>query len=407
MSDIVITGLGATTPLGPDLESTWTQLLAGASGARSIEAPWAQQLSTRFACFFAVPPANQLERVRARRLDQSQQAALVAAKEAWAAAGTPQIDPERLAAVVGTGVGGAVTLLAQHDVVNNQGPRRVSPYSVPMLMPNGPAAAVGLEVGAKAGVHTTVSACASGAEAISLAADLIRAGRADVVIAGGAESCIHPMPLAGFGAARALSTRNDDPQAASRPFDVDRDGFVMGEGAGMMVLERADFAAARGAKVIARFAGSGITSDAYDIVAPDPTGAGSARAIRFALRDAGLTGADVNHVNAHATSTPKGDVAEAAMIRQVIGNRASVTSTKGATGHMMGAAGAVEALFAVLAIRDQVSPFVRNLDNLDPSPDVHAIDIVRDKPRKMLIDVALSNSFGFGGHNVALLFAKP
>lgn len=407
MTDIVVTGLGATTPLGADVESSWSALLAGKSGARKIEQPWAEQLTTRIAAFFAVPPAESLDRVKARRLDQSQQAAIVAAREAWSNAGTPQVDPERLAVVVGTGVGGAVTLLAQHDILNERGQRRVSPHSIPMLMPNGPAAAVGLEVGARAGVHTPISACASGAESVSLGVDLIRAGRADVVVVGGAEACIHPMPLAGFGQARALSTRNDDPAGASRPFDVGRDGFVMGDGAGMLVIERAEFAAARGARVIATVAGSGISSDAYDMVAPEPTGDGARRAIRLALSDADLTGSDIQHVNAHATSTPIGDIAEAAAIRSTIGDQATVTATKSATGHMMGATGAVECIFAILAIRDQVSPFVLNLADLDPNADVQALDIVRDAPRTTRIDAAISNSFGFGGHNASVLFTRP
>ncbi|PRZ41296.1 3-oxoacyl-[acyl-carrier-protein] synthase II [Antricoccus suffuscus] len=406
MTDIVITGLGATTPLGADLESSWSALLAGKSGARKIEQPWADKLTTRIAAPFAVPPAQFLDRVKARRLDPSQQAAIVAAREAWANAGTPQVDPERLAVVIGTGVGGAVTLLAQHDILNEQGQRRVSPHSIPMLMPNGPAAAVGLELCARAGVHTPISACASGTESISVGADLIRAGRADVVVVGGAEACIHPMPLAGFGQARALSTRNDDPTAASRPFDTGRDGFVMGDGAGVLVIERADFAAARGATVIAKVAGAGISSDAYDMVAPEPTGAGARRAMTLALRDAGLAGSDVDHVNAHATSTPMGDIVEAGAIRATIGDRATISATKSATGHMLGATGAVECIFAVLAIRDQVSPFVLNLTDLDPNADIQALDIVRDSPRYSPIEVAISNSFGFGGHNASVLFTK-
>lgn len=405
--DIVVTGMGATTPLGGDLESSWDALLAGKSGASQITADWAEELPSRIACFFAVDPAGVLERVRARKLDRSAQAAVVAAKEAWAVAGSPDVDPERLAAVVGTGIGGAVTLLDQDDIMEERGHRRVSPYSIPMLMPNSPAANVGLEIGAKAGVHTTVSACASGAEGIQLGLDLIRAGRADVVLAGGAESCIHPLPMAGFAAARAMSTRNDDPTGASRPFDTGRDGFVIGEGAGLMVLERAEFAAARGATVIARLVGAGTTSDSYDIVAPDPSGSGAARAIGIALRDGGMSAQDVDHVNAHATSTPVGDLAEAAALRAALGDRAVLTATKGQTGHMMGASGAVEALFTVLALRDQVVPAVANLTDLDPDANVQALDIVRGEPRRMRIDAAVNDSFGFGGHNVALLFTRP
>ncbi|WP_153504680.1 beta-ketoacyl-[acyl-carrier-protein] synthase family protein [Cumulibacter manganitolerans] len=407
MTDVVITGLGATTPLGGDVESSWKALLAGASGVHELTDLVYAEIPCRIAAPFADSPTDHLERAKARRLDRSQQAALVAAKEAWASAGSPEVDPERLAVVVGTGVGGAVTLLAQDDIREERGPKRVSPYMVPMLMPNGPAATVGLELGAKAGVHTTVSACASGAEALQVAMDLIRCGRADVVVAGGAEACIHPTPFAGFGMARAMSTRNDDPTGASRPFDTARDGFVMGEGAALMVLESAEHAAARGATVIARLAGAGTTSDAYDMVAPDPGGSGAARAITLALRDGGLEPTDVHHVNAHATSTPVGDIAEAAAIRAAIGDHAAVTATKGATGHMMGASGAVEALFTILAIRDQVSPHILNLTDVDPDPNVQALDLVREAPREMRIDAAISDSFGFGGHNTALLFTRP
>lgn len=406
MNDVVITGLGATTPLGGDVESSWKALLAGESGVRPLDEPWAAELSTRIAARFAEPPSTRIDRPKARRLDVSQQAALVAAREAWAAAGSPEVDPERLAVVVGTGIGGAVTLLEQDDVREERGARRVSPYMIPMLMPNGPAAAVGLEIGAKGGSHTTVSACASGAEALQMGMDLIRAGRADVVVAGGAEACIHPTPFAGFGMARAMSTQNDDPAGASKPFDSRRDGFVMGEGAALMVLESPEHAAARGAKVIARLAGAGTTSDAYDMVAPDPAGTGAARAITLALRDGGVEASRVHHVNAHATSTPVGDIAEAAAIRAAIGDHPAVTATKGATGHMMGAAGAVEALFTVLAVRDQICPPILNLEQIDTDENVQALDLVHGQARPMTIDAAISDSFGFGGHNTALLFTK-
>ena len=406
MTDVVITGLGATTPLGGDVESSWKALLAGESGVSAITDEAYAEIPSRIAAYFADSPTNHLERPKARRLDVSQQAAIIATREAWQSAGSPEVDPERLAVVVGTGIGGAVTLLAQDDILEARGPRRVSPHMIPMLMPNGPAAAVGLEVGAKAGVHTVVSACASGAEALQLGLELIRSGRADIVVAGGAEACIHPTPYAGFGMARAMSTRNDDPTAASRPFDTGRDGFVMGEGAALMVLESADHAAARGAQAIVRLAGAGTTSDAYDMVAPDPAGSGAARAITLALQDAGVEPSAVQHVNAHATSTPVGDIAEAAAIRAAIGDHAAVAATKGATGHMMGASGAVEALFTILAIRDQIVPAIRNLDDIDPDENVQALDLVRGEPRKMSISAAVSDSFGFGGHNTALLFTK-
>jgi len=401
--DVLITGLGATTPLGGDVASTWAALLAGTSGVRRLEEPWAEQLPVKIAATMAVSPTEVLDRVEARKLDRSQQAALVAAREAWADAGSPQVDPERLAVVVGSGIGGALTLLAQDDILETSGVRRVSPHTIPMLMPNGPAATIGLEVRARAGVHTPVSACASGAEAIALGLDLIRAGRADVVVAGGTEACVHPLPIAGFAQMKALSPRNDEPERASRPFDKARNGFVLGEGAGIVVLERAEYAEARGARVHAVLAGAGITADAYHVTAPDPVGAGAVRALRAALRDADLEPADVGHVNAHATSTPVGDGAEAAAIREALGTSPLVTSTKSMTGHLLGAAGAVEAICCVLALREGVIPPTTNLD--DPDDEI-GLDIVRVEPRQVQLTAAVNDSFGFGGHNVALAFRR-
>ena len=307
--NVVITGLGMTTPIGGDVESTWTALLAGESGVGPITAEWAEDQPCKIAAFAKVDPSEVMERAQARKLDRSQQFALIAAREAWADAGSPELDPDRLGCVVATGIGGVVSLIEQYDVLRERGPSRVSPHMVTMIMPNGPAAVVGLEIGARAGVHTPVSACASGAEAISYAARMIQSGRADVVLAGGTEATIHPLTMAGFSAMRALSTRNDDPTAASRPYDVGRDGFVMGEGAGLIVLESEEFAKARGAKIYGVYGGAGMTSDGHHIAQPDPEGLGAARAIRFALEDAGLSIADVVHVNAHATSTPQGDIA--------------------------------------------------------------------------------------------------
>ena len=401
MTDVVVTGVGATTPLGGDVPSTWAALLAGESGVTALTEDWASQLPARIAARLKVDPAQVLDRVEARRLDRVQQAAVVAAREAWADAGQPEVDRERLAIAVGSGIGGALTLLGQHDVLNDRGPRRVSPLLVPMLMPNGPAAAVGLELGARGRVHAPVSACASGAEAIALALDLIRAGRADIVVAGGSEACIHPLPMAGFAQMRALSSQNDQPDRASRPFDKGRDGFVLGEGAGILVLERADLARARGAKVYGVLAGAGVTSDGYHITAPDPDGAQAARAIRLALADSGLAATDIGHVNAHATATPVGDVAEAQAIRSALGDHPVVTATKSMTGHLLGAAGAVEAIATVLAIRHGVIPMTRNLENVD---DEVQLDVVRGEPRHQPLTAALNDSFGFGGHNVALAF---
>ncbi|GIF11692.1 beta-ketoacyl-ACP synthase II [Actinoplanes teichomyceticus] len=403
--DVVVTGLGATTPLGGDVASTWDAMLAGRSGVGSLTEEWAGQLPVRIAARVAVDPSEIIERVRMRRLDRSEAMAIIAAKQAWADAGLEGagVDPERLAVSFGSGIGGAITLLDQDDILEKSGPRRVSPHTVPMLMPNGPAAYVGLEFGARAGVRAMASACATGAEALALGLDLIRAGRADVVVAGSTEAVIHPLPIAGFASMRAMSTRNDEPERASRPWDRNRDGFVLGEGSGALILERADHAAARGATVYARLAGAGVTSDGYDIVQPDPECAGGIRAMRMALRDAGLTGADIKHVNAHATSTPAGDMGEIMGIRAAIGEHPVVTSTKSMTGHLLGAAGALESIATILAIRDSVVPPTINLDDPDDRLD---LDVAAHKARPLDIPAAVNNSFGFGGHNVALVFAR-
>jgi 3-oxoacyl-[acyl-carrier-protein] synthase II len=406
--DVVVSGLGATTPLGGDVATFWAGLLEGRSGVVALTEDWAAPLPVRIAARMAVDPAGVLARVQARRLDRSEQAAIVAAREAWADAGFSGrsdengLDPARVAVVIGTGIGGVTSLLYQHDVLREKGPDRVSPLLIPMNMPNGPAAYVGLELGARAGVHTTVSACASGAEAIAHGLDLIQLDRADVVVVGGTEACIHPLNIAGFAQMRAMSTRNDEPELASRPFDKARDGFVLGEGAGVLVIERASSAAARGRTPYAVLGGAGITADSYDIVAPDPEGNGQRRAAASALRRSGVDAADVVHVNAHATSTPTGDGAEALWIADLLGERTVVTATKSMTGHLLGAAGAIEAIATVLAVRHDVVPPTINLD--DPDDDVR-VD-VPDKAREMAVPAALNDSFGFGGHNVALLFRK-
>ncbi|MGI9064569.1 MAG: beta-ketoacyl-[acyl-carrier-protein] synthase family protein [Pseudonocardiaceae bacterium] len=404
-ADVVVTGLGATTPLGGDVASTWDGLLAGRSGVTEITEDWVDryELPVRIAARLAVEPGDVLKRVEARRWDRCEQVALIAAREAWEAAGAPEVEPERLAVVIGTGIGGALTLLQQDDLLENEGMRKVSPLTIPMLMPNGPAACVGLEFGARGGVHAPVSACASGAEALAWAWRMLRADEVDVVIAGGAEACITAIPVAGFAQMRAMSRRNDDPAGASRPFDKARDGFVLGEGAGVMVLERAEFAAARSATVHGRLAGIGTSSDAYHITAPDPEGAGAARAITGALRTSGIDPSDVGHVNAHATATAVGDVAEAAAIRSSIGDHPVVTAPKSVLGHLLGAAGAVEGMATLLAVRDGVVPPTRNLT--DPDDDVK-LDVVTGKARDVELTAAVSDSFGFGGHNVALAFAR-
>ncbi|MCI4062016.1 beta-ketoacyl-ACP synthase II [Micromonospora sp. R77] len=403
--DVVVTGLGATTPLGGDVASTWDAMLAGRSGVSALTQEWAEQLPVRIAATLAVDPAGLLDRVKLRRLDRSEAIAIIAAQQAWADAGLADsgLDPERLGVSVGSGIGGALTLLAQDDILEASGPRRVSPHTIPMLMPNGPAAWVGLELGAKAGVHTVASACATGAEAIALGLDMIRAGRADVVVAGGTEAVIHPLPIAGFASMRAMSTRNDDPERASRPWDKGRDGFVLGEGAGVVVLERADHAAARGARVYARLAGSGITSDAYDIVQPHAEGEGAIRAIAKAVADADVARTDIVHVNAHATSTPVGDMLEIGALHKALGDHPVLTATKSMTGHLLGAAGALESIATILSIRDGVIPPTINLD--DPDEGLN-LEVVAHKARHMEIPAALNNAFGFGGHNVALVFTR-
>jgi 3-oxoacyl-[acyl-carrier-protein] synthase II len=401
--EVVVTGLGATTPLGGDVASTWEAMLGGRSGVSALTQPWAEQLPVRIAAQLAVEPTEVIDRVQARRLDRAEMTALVASREAWADAGAPDVDKERLAVVVGTGIGGAMTLLAQDDILEASGPRRVSPFTVPMLMPNGPAAHIGLELRAQGGVHCPASACATGAEAIAWALDILRAGRADVVVAGGTEAVIHPLPIAGFAAMRAMSTRNDEPEKASRPWDKGRDGFVLGEGAGIVVLENAAHARARGAKVYARLAGAGMTSDGFDIVQPHPDGDGAVRAIARALRDADIDPTDVMHVNAHATSTPVGDMAEIKALHRALGDHPVLTSTKSMTGHLLGAAGAVESIAAILAVHHGVVPPTINLDDPDDALD---LDVAAHKARHLDIPAALNNSFGFGGHNAALVFAR-
>ena len=403
---VVVTGLGATTPLGADVESTWAALIAGKSGVRLLTEDWRELLPVHFAARVHTEPADQMERVEMRRLDRSEQFALVASREAWKDAGTPEVDKERLGVVIASGIGGVITLLDQYDNLKEKGARGVSPHTVPMLMPNGPAANVGLELQAKAGVHTPVSACASGAEAIGYALEMIRTNRADIIVSGGVEAAIHAMPMSGFAAMKALSTRNDEPQRASRPYDLNRDGFVLGEGGGILVLEEYEHAVARGAKIYCEIAGQGLTSDGYHIAAPDPDGAGVQRAVKFALRDSGLTTKDIVHLNAHATSTPAGDVAEANALRAALGadaDHVAVSATKSMTGHLLGGAGAIESVFIVKTLQDRLAPPTINIDDLDPAVTV---DVVRDKPRALPAGdiAALNDSFGFGGHNVVLVF---
>ena len=411
MTEIVITGLGATTPLGGDLASTWANMLAGTSGVRAITEEWAEELPVKIAAYVAVDPSEIIDRVKARRLDRSTQLALIAAQQAWTDAGfewegEDQVDPHRLSVSLASGIGGLHSLLNNWDAHRDKGYRRVSPFTIPMLMANAPAANVGLAVHAKAGVHTPVSACASSNEAISLGLDLLRLGRADIAVVGGTEATIHPLPLAAFGQMQALSRRNDDPEGASRPWDRGRDGFVMGEGSAILVIETLEHAKARGAKIYGTIAGAGITADSHDMVQPDPTGEGQSGAMIKALQDSGMTPADIVHVNAHGTSTPQGDLTEAGSIRTALGDDTDhvvVTSTKSMTGHLLGGAGALETVASLMALRDRLVPPTINL--VDPEPDL-AIDIAANVARPLPAEgslAAVNNSFGFGGHNVAIV----
>lgn len=407
MRRVVVTGIGATTPLAGDAPGSWKALLEGKSGIRTLEHDWVAkyELPVTFAGTIKVPASEKLTPQEAKRLDPSSQFALVAAREAWADAGSPEVVPERLAVDFATGIGGVWTLLDAFETLKERGPRRVLPMTVPMLMPNGPAAAIGMDLAARAGVRTAVSACASGNESIANAFQRIRSGEADVVVAGGAEAAIHPLPIAAFAAMQALSKRNEDPEKASRPYDSDRDGFVMGEGAGALVLEEYESAKARGAKIYCEIVGAAVTSDAYHITAPDPEGSGAARAVLGALEQAGAKPEDVEHVNAHATSTPVGDIAEYTALKRVFGDHTSnllVTATKGATGHLLGGAGAIEAVFTILALREQICPGTLNLENQDPQ--IPLIVPSSPTPLKRHGAIAISNSFGFGGHNAVLAF---
>jgi 3-oxoacyl-[acyl-carrier-protein] synthase II len=405
---VVVTGVGATTPLGGDAPSFWDGLLAGRSGVRNLTEDWAEPLPVRFAARVAVEPSAHLKPVEMRRLDRSAQFALIAAREAWKDAGFEgkSAEPERLGVMVGSGIGGVTTLLSAYDDLLAKGPRAVGPRTVPMLMPNSPAAYVGLEFDARAGVHAPVSACATGAEAVGHAIEMIRSGRADVVLAGGTEAAIHPLPIAAFANMMAMSKRNDDPQHASRPFDVGRDGFVLGEGCGILVLESAEHAAARGARVYAEAAGVGFSADSHDIAQPEPDGRGVAEALAFALTDADLTPGDVKHLNAHATSTPRGDLAETMAFRKILGSAAedvAISATKSMHGHLLGGTGAIESVATVLALYHRQAPPTINIEELDPEV---TLDIVRDKPRALPEGqiAALNDSFGFGGHNVVVAF---
>ena len=406
---VVVTGMGTTSPVGGDVPSTWDALINGRSGVRALTDEWAEDQPVKIAGRVAVEPTEVLDRVKSRRLDRSSQFAMVAAMEAWADAGLEDadIDKDRLGVALASGIGGVTTLLANYDLLKEKGPRRVSPLAVPMLMPNAPAANISLYIGARAAVNTPVSACASGNEGIALAVDQIRLGRADVVVAGGTEAAIHPLPMAAFAQMMALSKNPGDPTTVSRPWDTGRDGFVLGEGAGVLVLESEEHAKARGARIYAEVLGAGITADSHDIAQPDPKGRGGARAIIRCLAESEASASDIVHINAHATSTPQGDIAEGLMIHATLGEHASnviVTSTKSMTGHLLGGAGALESIATIMAIHHRQVPPTINLDNLDPEVELD----IATKPRDLPVGdiAALNNSFGFGGANVAVAFAS-
>ena len=406
--DVVVTGLGTVNPLGGDVDSTWSALHEGTCAIRPLEHSWVEdyELPVRIGAPLAINPADLLPPRQIRRLDRSSQCALLAARQAWEQAGSPQIGSQRLAVSVSPGMGPVLSVMEAWDTLRDRGPRRVLPTAVPALMPNAPAAAVGIDLGAQAGIHAPVSACASGAEAISYGADLIALGRADVVVAGGTDAALHPMTVAAFGAMRALSTRNEDPATASRPFAPDRDGFVLGEGAGILVLERAEHAAARGAQALAVLAGSAVTADAFDVARPEPSGTQQERALHLALERAGLDAGRIGHVNAHATSTPAGDIVEAGVLSRSL-PAAAVSATKSATGHLLGGAGGLEAVLTVMALRERWAPPTLQPAGVDPELIELGLDVVGPQGRSLSdLEAAASTSFGFGGHNVALVFMR-
>jgi len=405
MTTIVVTGIGATSPLGGSARESWEALLNKESGIRPLTEEWVQtyELPVTFAGRVKVPAADVLERIEIKRLDPSAQLAVIAAREAWKDAGEPSDDKERILVDYATGIGGLGTLLDAWDVLKEKGARRVLPMTIPMLMPNAAAAAISMDLSTRGGARTCVSACASGTESISNAVDHLRQGIADVVICGGTESVMHPLPIAAFAAMHALSNRNDEPARASRPYDANRDGFVLGEGAAVLVLETKEHAEARGAKIYAEIAGGAVTSDAHHITAPDPEGNGAARAVLDALADAGVTPDEVNHINAHATSTPVGDIAEYTALHKVFGERIKeipVSATKSSTGHLLGGTGALEAMFTVLAAHEKIAPPTLNLDDQDENIPLDVVVEPRALPDKV---VAISNSFGFGGHNAVVV----
>lgn len=403
--NVVVTAVEATTALGADIDSTWKGLLAGESGIRILEDDFVTKwdLPVRIGGHLVDPIDDHMGRLDLRRMSYVQRMSKFLGRRMWDAAGAPEVDPDRFSVVIGTGLGGGEKIVETYDTMNEGGIRKVSPLAVQMIMPNGAAAVVGLDLGARAGVVTPVSACSSGSEAIAHAWRQIVMGDADIAVCGGVEGMIEALPIAAFSMMRAMSTRNDDPAAASRPFDKDRDGFVFGEAGAMMIIETEEHAKARGAKPLARLLGAGITSDAFHMVAPAPDGLRAGRAMTRAMELAGLSPKDISHVNAHATSTSIGDLAEASAIRVAGVEHAAVYAPKSALGHSIGAVGALESILTVLSLRDGVIPPTLNYETPDPEIE---LDVVAGEPRYGDFQYAINNSFGFGGHNVALAFGR-
>jgi beta-ketoacyl ACP synthase len=407
--NVVVTGIAMTTALASDAETTWKLLLDGQSGIRTLDDPWVEEfdLPVRIGGHLVEEFDSQLTRIENRRMGYLQKMATVLNRRVWENVGSPEVDTNRLMVSIGTGLGSSEELIFGYDDMRARGMKAVHPLAVQMYMPNGAAAAVGLQRQAKAGVMTPVSACASGSEGIARAWQQIALGEADVAICGGVETRIEAVPIAAFASMRiVMSTTNDDPPGACRPFDKDRNGFVFGEGGALMVIETEEHAKARGANILARIMGASVTSDGFHMVAPDPNGERAGHAMTRAIQLADLTPADISHVNAHATGTSVGDLAEGKAINNALGphgGNAAVYAPKSALGHSVGAVGAVESILTVLALRDQVVPPTLNLVNLDPEID---LDVVAGKPRAGDYQYAINNSFGFGGHNVALVFGR-
>ena len=406
---VVVTGIGLVTPVGLNSESTWNSLVEGRSGIDYISLFDAEGYESRIAGELDNFDASEaLGRKEAKRLDRFSQFACVAALEALEHANLnmEKEDADRVGVLIGSGVGGIITISDQHKILLKRGPKRVSPFLVPMMLGDMASGQVSMMIGAKGPNFSTVSACATGADSIGEALEMIRRGRADVVIAGGTEAAICEIGVAGFNSCMALSTRNEDPQGASRPFDSDRDGFVLGEGAGLLVLESLEHAEKRGANILAEMSGYGASSDAHHVTQPHPDGEGAARAMKWAIEDAGITPDKVDYINAHGTSTPLNDKYETIAMKRMYGDHAynlAISSTKSMTGHLLGAAGAIEAAFTVLAIKNDIVPPTINIENPDPDCDLNYIP---NTAKKQPVNVAMSNSLGFGGHNASLVFER-